>query len=88
MNHIPVAKKIRFWSKLSHFPYQRLLQLSFQPSAVFLLAVACVILNTYAVGVVVPFKYAVIISPILCVGQAFLTLPFQIKAVQSTSFKK
>ena len=45
---------------------------------VFLLAVASVILNTYAVGYGLSFKYAVICSPILTMAQAFLTLPFRL----------
>ena len=48
------------------------------PASVFLLAVASVILNTYAVGYGLSFKYAVICSPILTMAQAFLTLPFRL----------
>lgn len=48
------------------------------PASVFLLAVASVILNTYAVGYGLSFKYAVIVSPILAMAQAFLTLPFRV----------
>ena len=49
-----------------------------RPSSVFLLAVASVILNTYAVGYALSFKYAVVISPLLAMIQAFLSLPFQV----------
>lgn len=53
-----------------------------RPSSVFLLAVAGVILNTYAVGYGLPFKYAVIVSPVLAMTQAFLTLPFKVESVK------
>lgn len=56
-------------------------KVNYNPLAVFLMAMACVILNTFAVGAIVSFKYAVIISPIISVAQAFLTLPFKIKYV-------
>ena len=49
-----------------------------RPSSVFLLAVASVILNTYAVVYALSFKYAVVISPLLAMIQAFLSLPFQV----------
>lgn len=54
----------------------------FRPSSVFLLAVASVVLNTYAVGYGLPFKYAVVVSPILAMAQAFLTLPFKVESVK------
>lgn len=53
-------------------------KLKLRPSSVFLLAMAGVILNTYAVGYSMSFKYAVIVSPILAMAQAFLTLPFKV----------
>ena len=53
-------------------------KLRLRPSSVFLLAVAGVILNTYAVGYALSFKYAVIVSPLIAVTQAFLTLPFKV----------
>jgi len=56
-------------------------KVNYTPLAVFLMAMACVILNTFAVGAIVSFKYAVVISPIISVAQAFLTLPFKIKSV-------
>ena len=60
-----------------------LFQLNYRPIAVFLLAVASVILNTFAVGFYFSsFKYAVIVSPLICMAQAFLTLPFKIRVVQ------
>ena len=40
-------------------------KLKLKPWSVFLLAVASVILNTYAVGYAMSFKYAVIVSPLL-----------------------
>jgi hypothetical protein len=53
-------------------------KLELRPSSVFLLAMAGVILNTYAVGYAISFKYAVVISPLLSMVQAFLTLPFKV----------
>ena len=53
-------------------------KLSLRPTSVFLLAMASVILNTYAVGYGLSFKYAVVISPLLAMVQAFLSLPFQV----------
>ena len=44
----------------------------------FLLAVASVIFDTYAAGYALYFKYAVVISPLLAMTQAFLSLPFQV----------
>ena len=44
----------------------------------FLLAEASMILNTYAVGYALSFKYAVVISLLLAMTQAFLSLPFQV----------
>lgn len=49
-----------------------------QPWSVFLLAVASVILNTYAVGYGLAFKYAVVASPTIAMVQAFASLPFQV----------
>ena len=54
-------------------------KLTLRPTSVFLLAVASVILNTYAVGYGLSFKYAVVISPLLAMVQAFLSLPFQVQ---------
>lgn len=55
-------------------------KLKLQPSSVFLLTMASVILNTYTIGYAMPFKYAVVASPLLAMTQAFLTLPFKVIA--------
>ncbi len=53
-------------------------KLKLKPSSVYLLTVAGVILNTFACGSGLPFKYAVVLSPIVSCCQAFLTLPLKI----------
>ena len=62
-------------------------KLKLRPSSVFLLAMASVILNTYAIGYAVTFKYAVVLSPLLSMIQAFLSLPFRVYEVPENKVK-
>ena len=54
-------------------------KLKLNPASIYFLALSCVVLNTFTCGLVFPFKYAVLTSPIVSLAQAFLTLPFALR---------